>query len=88
VLAALHRERMQAGVAAAEARATLFLAGEGVALLATGAFGNRFIPELEERVIIHVQMSGLISDVIVELISRVGISWKDRRAIQKRSHLA
>ena len=48
-------------------RAALFLADRGVALLAAGDFGNRFISELEEKGIRHVQMSGLISDVIVEL---------------------
>lgn len=50
-------------------RAALFLAEKGVTLLAAGDFGNRFISELEERGISHVQMSGFISDVIVKLIS-------------------
>jgi hypothetical protein len=31
--------------------------------------GSRFVSELEEKGISHVQMSGLIADVIVELIS-------------------
>ena len=50
-------------------QAALFLADKGVTLLAAGDFGNRFISELEERGIGHARMSGLISDVIVELIS-------------------
>jgi predicted Fe-Mo cluster-binding NifX family protein len=50
-------------------QAALFLAGKGVTLLAAGDFGNRFISELGERGIRHVQVSGLIAGVIVELTS-------------------
>ena len=50
-------------------QAALFLAGKGVTLLAAGDFGSRFVSELEEKGIGHAQMSGLIADAIVELIS-------------------
>ena len=50
-------------------QAALFLADKGVTLLAAGDFGSRFVSELEEKGIGHAQMSGLIADVIVELIS-------------------
>jgi predicted Fe-Mo cluster-binding NifX family protein len=53
----------------AASQAALFLADKGVTLLAAGDFGSRFVSELEEKGIDHVQMSGLIADVIVELIS-------------------
>ena len=49
-------------------QAALFLADKGVTLLAAGDFGSRFVSELEEKGIGHAQMSGLIADVIVELI--------------------
>jgi predicted Fe-Mo cluster-binding NifX family protein len=49
-------------------QAALFLADKGVTLLAAGDFGNRFISELGERGIRHVLVSGLIADVIRELI--------------------
>ena len=50
-------------------QAALFLADKGVTLLAAGDFGSRFVSELEERGISHALMSGLVSEVIVELIS-------------------
>lgn len=50
-------------------RAALLLADKGVTLMAAGDFGNRFISELEGRGINHELKSGLISDVIAELIS-------------------
>lgn len=49
-------------------QAALFLADRGVTQLAAGDFGSRFISELEERGIDHARVSGLISDVVAELI--------------------
>ncbi len=46
-----------------------FLADKEVALLAAGEFGVRFASELEQRGIKYIQKSGLVSDVIRELVT-------------------
>lgn len=50
-------------------RSALFLADRGVTQLAAGDFGTRFVSELEQRGVKHVQRTGLISDAIDELIT-------------------
>lgn len=45
-----------------------FLADKGVHLLAAGDFGAKFLSELEERNIDHVEKAGRIADAVTELI--------------------
>jgi len=50
-------------------RAAGLLADKGVTLLAAGDFGPRFISELKQEGIDHVQRSGQASDIIRQLIA-------------------
>ena len=50
-------------------KAALLLSDKEVTLLAAGEFGPRFSSELEQRGIQHLQKSGLVSDVIRELVT-------------------
>jgi hypothetical protein len=45
------------------------LADKLVTLLADGDFGHRFISELEERGIEHIQRSGQVSDIVCRLVA-------------------
>jgi predicted Fe-Mo cluster-binding NifX family protein len=49
-------------------RAAFLLADKGVTLLAGGDFGPRFVAELEQRGIDHIQRSGQVSDIVRQLI--------------------
>jgi len=50
-------------------QAALLLADKGVTLLAAGDFGHRFVSELEERGIDHIQRSGQVSDIVRQLVA-------------------
>jgi len=50
-------------------QAALFLADNGVTLLDAAEFGPRFSSELEQRCIKYNQKSGLVSNVIRELVT-------------------
>ncbi|MEJ2464013.1 MAG: NifB/NifX family molybdenum-iron cluster-binding protein [Candidatus Thiodiazotropha sp.] len=49
-------------------QAALLLADKGVTLLAAGDFGPRFVAELEQRGIDHVQRSGQLSHIVRQLV--------------------
>ena len=49
--------------------AAILLADKGVTLLAAGDFGHRFVSELEHRGIKQVLRSGLISEVVGEIVT-------------------
>ena len=49
-------------------RSALLLADKGVTLLAAGDFGPRFVAELEQRGIDHIQCSGQVSDIVRQFI--------------------
>jgi len=50
-------------------RAVLLLADKGVTLLAAGDFGPRFVSELEESGIDHIQRTGQVSDILRQLLA-------------------
>jgi len=49
-------------------QAALLLADKGVTLLAAGDFGARFVSELEEKGIDHIQRSGQVSEIVRQLL--------------------
>ena len=50
-------------------QAALLLADKGVTLLVAGDFGPRFVSELEERGIDHIERSGQVSDSVRQLVA-------------------
>ena len=50
-------------------QAARLLADKRVILLAAGGFGYRFISELEEGGIEHIQRSGQVSDIVCQLVA-------------------
>ncbi len=67
-LGVLDNPFLQVGRGAAP-KVAFFLSDKEVTLLAAGEVGPKFAPELEQRGIKYVQKSGLVSDVIKELIT-------------------